>query len=257
MPILFSRPLRVIVFGLVGFSRRKRGDVPISKKNVAAPPAEVIVVGSGSAVRNAMARGQFVAAAGEAAVVDDGNAAVVVAVFVYNDHFLRRQFDAGGFEGSDERWSSGAIEDGAGSVLFAETFVAADHRVGINVGAFLSLEAVIPFFVGFATEEVSGKVADIGSDGRVFGVVDFFEGEVVGGVTAFDVPENPIFGLWREGAARGHSGKSVFVIVQIHGKGDAQLFEVAHAVHFVRLGLGFGQSGEEHSRQNRNDRDDN
>ena len=134
--------------------------------------------------------------------------------------------------------------------------VDADHRVGVNVGTVFTLEAFVPFLVGFASEQVGSKVANVGGDGGVFGVVDFFEGEVVGGVAAFDVPENPIFGLWRKGAARGHSRKSVFVVVQIHGKGDAQLFEVAHAVDFVRLGLGFGQSGEEHSRQNSNDGDD-
>ena len=227
--------------------------MPIAKKNVAATSAEVVVLGAGSAVRDAMASGQFVAASGEAAVVDDSNAAVRVSVFVYEDHFLRRQFDVGGFEGSDG--GASAIEDGSWSMVFA-VGVDADHRVGVNVGAGLTLEAVVPFFVGFAAEEVGGEVADVGSDGGVFGVVNFFEGEVVGGVPAFDVPENPIFGLRREGAARGYSGKSVFVVVQIHGKSDAQLFEVAHAIDFVRLGLGFGQSRKEHSRQNRNDGDD-
>ena len=74
MPTSFPRPLRVIVFGLVGISRGKRGDVPIAKKNVAASSAEVVVVGCGSAVRDAVASGQFVAAASESSVVDDSNA---------------------------------------------------------------------------------------------------------------------------------------------------------------------------------------
>ena len=228
--------------------------MPISKKNVAASSAEVVIVGGGSAVRNAMARGQFVAAAGEASVVDDGYAAVVIAIFIYEDHFLRRQFDVGGFEGMNMVRRN---EDGTGPVILAIP-PKVDQGVRVDVGAGLCLEAFSPFFVRFAAEEVGGKTADIGSDGAVARIIDFFDGHVSGvpAGNSVAVPENPVFALRSPSSSRCASRKSVFVVVQIHGKGDAQLFKVAHAVDFVRLGLGFGQSGKEHSRQNRNDRDD-
>ena len=37
-------------------------------------------------------------------------------------------------------------------VYFSLAIVDADHRVGVNVGTVLTLEAFVPFLVGFATE---------------------------------------------------------------------------------------------------------
>ena len=49
--------------------------------------------------------------------------------------------------------------------------------------------------------------------------------------------------------------EKIAVIRRVHAEGDAPLFFVADAERFLRLRLGFGQRGQQHSSEDRDDRD--
>ena len=69
------------------------------------------------------------------------------------------------------------------------------------------------------------------------------------------VPIKPVLVHRQRGQLGRRAGKSVVVVADVVQKREADLLQIVDADDVLALGLGFGQRGQEHRRQNGDDRD--